>query len=347
MVVAAAIGMLVAVPLSTAVISHSGSSVSGPEGPGVGASSSSQPKAAPANCATGMDPEFIAYDPVNKYFYVGDDDQNHVSVYDKSCTLVTTIVLPKGAQPRGVVYDPSNNYVYVTNFTQSTQGVFVISGTVVKQKITNACFDETFAATVDPAAGYYTGGGAVVVTSLGNSMTCWIAGTPSTGTQRVYGSVGVGAQPLGIAYSSFGNALMVANAGSDTVTSIGASTGVIIDQSIPVGFGPYGILSPPDSLDTFVANYLGDNVSIITPMGVIGQITVGEEPVGLAFDQKNLHIFVTNYESDNLSVIDNSYVVSATIPMPAGCSPIGVAYNANVEKMDVSCFTSDQIYVES
>lgn len=312
-----------------------------------GISSTGAIRAGSYTCASGTNPEYVAYDPVNKYYYVSDVNSNNITVFKGTCTLVTTIVLGSGAVPRGVAFDPSNNYVYVAEV--GFNSVLEVSGTTVVQTITSGALDLPWGLAFDPAGGYYYGSSSIVVTNLGNGTISYI-GTPSpaTGTASVDYSQGVGYLPIAVAYSPLFNALMVVNQGSNNVTAIDATTGAIIDPSIAVGSEPQGIAFSPSTDQTYVTNVGSKNVSVIDPVGLeFGAIKVGKDPLAVAFDQSTLEMFVCNYGSNSISVISLSNAVVSTLYPGSGSEPAGLAYNSGDGKMDVVGWGSGLVYVKS
>jgi len=297
-------------------------------------------------CATGISPEYVAYDPVSKYFYVSNVGGGSISVYKGTCTLVTTITLPAGSVPRGSAYDPANNYIFVAD--ESLAQVYVLSGTTIIQTITSGTFDLPWGVAFDPAGGYLNGSASIIVTNVANNTIDFIASTPSTGTSAVIYTKGVGIDPIAVAYSPVYNALMVVNQGSDNVTSIDATSGAILDASIPVGLSPQGIAFDPATDLTYVTNEGGHNVTVISPTGTQwGSIKVGTNPIAIAFDQKNLDMYVCNFGSKSVYLISSANVVVKKIYLATGSDPAGLAYNVGSGKMDVVGWGSYLVYVEN
>jgi DNA-binding beta-propeller fold protein YncE len=342
LVVGVAILFFAVQPLSAA----SARAAASPGGVGISAGVSSPPTitASPKTCATGTNPEYVAYDPVNGYFYVSNVNGASVSVYKSTCTSVATITLPTHALPRGIAFDASDNYLFVAD--EYNSAVYVISGTSVIQTITSSLIQYPWGLTYDPSAGYYGFGGTIVVTDFYSDNVTWITDVPGTGLAAWF-NLPVGSGPIGVAYSPTFNALMVANTYSDNVTSINASTGVFIDQNIPVGSYPQGVAYDPATLETVVTNEGGSNVTLIDAYGnQFGSIKVGKDPIAVAWDQKDLEMFVCNYGSSTISVISGSKVVK-TIHPGTGSEPAGLAYNTGKNQMDVVGWGSDLVYAES
>ncbi len=131
----------------------------------------------------------------------------------------------------------------------------------------------------------------------------------------------VGVEPYGLNLVTVGGVtyVYVANTGSDTVTIINTSTGVI--DTVPVGVKPYYVAV--SGTKVYVTNSLTNDVSVIdaTTKTVVATIPVGTYPRSLAFHGTNL--FVANYGDVNygggnsvsvLNTVNNTNTV--TIPLP-------------------------------
>ena len=82
----------------------------------------------------------------------------------------------------------------------------------------------------------------------------------------------------------------------------------VVVATIPVGFGPKGVLFDPANGFVYVANYGSDTVSVIDGATdrLIANISVGSNPTSLAYDSSDGDIYVANSGSVNASVIDGT-----------------------------------------
>lgn len=331
--VAIAVGLLLTVPLNAA-----------------GSTIMANPQSlSESSCATGTYPEYVTYDPVNRYFYVDNVLGGSISVFKGTCTLVTTIALPTGATPRGNAYDASNNYIYVADNTLDQ--LYVISGTKVIQTIASQTEGgvQTLVApwgvAYDPAGGFLDGSGYIAVSnSEGSSVSFFATPAPSTAATLWTETLPVGSCPSNIAYVPFFNELVVANTCSDNVTAFGATVLNYLDSGIPVGKSPQGITWDPATERIYVGNTGGKNLTVISGISVVGSIKVGTEPIAVAFDQSNLHLYVANQVSGTVSVIGTTGKVSSTIVLPTGADPVGVAWDGANGHMLVTSFETSTVY---
>ncbi len=113
----------------------------------------------------------------------------------------------------------------------------------------------------------------------------------------------VGTSPFDIAYDSDNGKMYVADAGSNTVSVINASTHQII-ATIPVGVEPFGVAYDSGNKKVYVTNSDG-GVSVINASinKVVATISVGVEPFGVAYDSGHGRTYVANSGSNTVSVI--------------------------------------------
>lgn len=348
--VAIVVGLLLAIPLNAAAspVAPSPTSAGATAVPSAGAAASAKPVTW-TSCSAGDYPQYVTYDPVNRYFYVDNVEPGSISVYKGTCTLIYTISLPAYAQPRGNAYDPSNNYIYVAD-TYLNQ-LYVISGTKVIQTITSttyyglASLDGPWGVAYDPAGGFYGGSGTIVVTNnVGNTIALFATPAPATGSTLLFDVMPVGACPSGVVYDPFFNQVMVTNLCSDNVTAIDGTIFTVDAAGIPVGKDPQGIAYDPSTEDVYVANSGGKNVTVISDDTVVKSIKVGSGPIDVAFDQSNLHLYVVNYVSGTVSVIGLTNKVTSTITLPTDAEPVGVAWDGANGHVLVTDFFHDDVY---
>ena len=141
-------------------------------------------------------------------------------------------------------------------------------------------------------------------------------------------------------YGQSGPYAYVSNFDDDTVSVIDTANKDII-QTIAVGNGPKGVAVSPDGTRVYVANSLGDSVSVIsttvTPQSVTTTISVGDGPAGVAVHPDGSKVYVANSSGDTVSVIDTTTDgVVDTILFPATVGPHGVAVLPDGSKVYVS-----------
>jgi YVTN family beta-propeller protein len=98
--------------------------------------------------------------------------------------------------------------------------------------------------------------------------------------------------------------------------------------SILVGNYPWSIVYNSGNHNLYVANYLSNNVYVISDSGkILSKTNVGVNPIDLAYDSANGGIYVANQGSNSVSVINNvTNLVVANITV--GNMPSAVAYDS-------------------
>ena len=161
-------------------------------------------------------------------------------------------------------------------------------------------------------------------------ITNWSSDTVSvidTNTNSVIATISVGNEPFGVAVTSDGRRVYIANEFS--VSVIDAVTNAVI-TTIPIAAQPpaIGVAVTPDGRKAYVSNYLGNTVSVIdtTTNTVTGTITVSF-PFGLAVTPDGRKLYVTNLaDTNSVSVIETATdTVIATTPVGNRVGPLGVA----------------------
>ena len=116
------------------------------------------------------------------------------------------------------------------------------------------------------------------------------------------GTIAVGNNPIGVAYSPSNDRIYVANSGSNNVSVIDSTNTVV--ATIAVGNSPIGVAYSPSNNRIYVTNYTSNNVSVIDPTNtVVATIAVGNIPQGVAYSPSNDRIYVANYTSNNVSIL--------------------------------------------
>jgi len=231
---------------------------------------------------------------------------------------VSSVTIP---QTSGTV---NSTVVYVRSAAGASTGS--ISGNVL---ITSAgASDQTVAVTgmvnalpaVNTVANQTVNNGAPVAsvnfTGIGNTFT-WVNDTPGiglaaggTGDIASFTAVNTGSSPvvakITVTPSSSGYAY-VPNIASNNVSVINTATN-IVETTIPVGAGPYGVAETPDGSKIYVTNFNSATVSVIdaTTKTVIATIPVGASPLGIAMSPDGSRVYVANSYDYDVSVISTS-----------------------------------------
>jgi YVTN family beta-propeller protein len=210
-------------------------------------------------------------------------------------------------------YIPSNGDGNVTRVSTDDETIFAV-----------ACGDDPYGAAVTAQGDYL-----VVTRPSADSVT--LVRTSNFTTTGAQVDRAVGDDPRGVAIESRGYYAYVANYAADTVSEIYIPSFTVTD-TINVGDGPWGVAAIYDEADAtpkiYVANYLGDSISVITNDGVETISSVGNGPVGLSLTPDGAYLYVALKEDDAVAIIrtsDNTLLNTIS----TGDGPWGVAVGSD------------------
>lgn len=230
-----------------------------------------------------------------------------LSVVDTTAKLENSIFksVPVQANPVGVAVNPAGSRVYVTN----------------------------------------SGSNSVSVIETGKHTVVPVADPSNIGSTIPYIGLGIGKTPWGIAVSTSGDKVYVANSGDNSVSVIDAASNTVSKNNVPVGGKkPYGIAVNPKKPRLYVTNYDDNSVAVIDT-GNDSFLTLVNlngysfnKPYGIAVDPAGNYVYVVNKGDGatlgTVSVIDavNDKVIhSANV----GKGPTGVAVSPAGDKVYV------------
>ncbi len=225
--------------------------------------------------ASGPDPEQFDVSADGKLLFVANENSASMSIVDILRGVVTH-TLPVGEEPEGVKVSPNGKFVYVTSETDSTVTVIDVETARVIKTFKVGGRPRSVAFLADGSRAYVTGetAGSVTVVDavrhepikkiqigeigVSRPMTVIVSRNSKqayvstgrghkvfvldTATDKVSGSVEVGARPWGITLSPDGKKLYSANGPSNDVTEVDLAT-FTVTKHIKAGTGPWGIIA--------------------------------------------------------------------------------------------------------
>lgn len=214
----------------------------------------------------GVNPVSFAQLPNGTKLYIANQADNTVSVYDPDARAVTTTItqaMGLGPSPTFVLTSTDSSYVFVVN-----KGDGVTSGTLSIITASNDQVAATASLGIGPTFAYIDTflNRLYVVNTGGNSITVFDLASINLSNNPVLptlATVNVGSGPVGVTALPNGTKVYVANALSNDVTVISASSFGVL-KTIPVGGDPVWIASEPSSTKIYTANKGSGNISIIT-----------------------------------------------------------------------------------
>ena len=145
----------------------------------------------------------------------------------------------------------------------------------------------------------------------------------NTTNNSIVATVPVGSYPIGVAVTSNGTKVYVANyVNSGTVSVINTTTNNIT-ATVPVGNYPEGVAVTPDGSKVYVTNHNSNTVSVINTITntVTATVPVGRYPIGVAVTPDESKVYVTNQNGNDVSVI-NTTTNTVTATLPVGTYPV-------------------------
>jgi YVTN family beta-propeller protein len=285
--------------------------------------------AGPSACPVGSFPEVPAYDPVNHYLYVPDENSGNITVLKPNCHAVASIGLPIMAGPSAIVYDPADNMLYVTDSYLGS--VYVISGLSLKHTFPESKLHCPQAPFYDPAIG-----DVLVGSDCGSPQLTELNGTAIVGH---VGHAKIWSDPATGVYDPSSHRILVAYTNGANVTFYNASTFKISGKvSVGMNSDPVSIVYDPSNHLDYVACFSVDTVTVISSHGAgstKATIPVGGGPANVAYSPTSLEVYVANSGSANVSVIKGT-TLKATISLAAFARPEGLVYDAVTLKMYVT-----------
>lgn len=238
-----------------------------------------------------------------------------LSVVDTTAELAFSIIAQISLQagPVGVALNPAGSKVYVTN----------------------------------------SGSNSVSVIETGKHGIVPIADPTNVGNTRSYIDLGTGKVPWGIAVSTSGSKVYVANSGENSVSVIDAESNTVNKNIASVG-RPYGIAVNPIKPKLYVTNYNDNTVAVIDTDKELFLNTVNpgtysfNKPIGVAVAPAGAYVYVANQgngtTAGTVSVIDTA---TDTIihSVNVGKGPTGVAVNPTGDKVYVVNSTDNTVSV--
>lgn len=263
----------------------------------------------PFTVPTGFFPQGIGIDPLGRFVYTANSDDNSVSMFTVDAgTGVLTPTNPPAvstlaqvstgdeSSPLAVTVDPTGKFAYAVNEDNGTVSMFTIESNTGVLTPTSPTFVYTggipFGITIDPSGKF--------------------AYVPSN-------SAGAG---MGFGVSEYT---------IDPVTGVLSPTPAI---AVGAGSGPTSVAVDPSSKFAYVVNRQDNTVSMFTIDSSTGNLTAntpasiatGQEPFDVVVDPSGKFAYVTNENSDTISIytINANGTLTAAGSVAAGTTPLSM-----------------------
>lgn len=174
--------------------------------------------------------------------------------------------------------------------------------------------------------------------------------TPITGPQEIMErqSISLAARPRatphGIAVGP--NFIYVSNSGTDTVSEIDPTTG-LVRRAMKVGWGPGAVVLSPDGTRLYTADSLGSTVTAldVASGNIVKIIPARPNPVALAHNPTTQRLYVACQSDNSLLEIDTGALSVLNTPLAVGASPTGLALTPDGKAIWVALNGANQINI--
>jgi len=293
-------------------------------------------------------PRALAFNPVTHRLYAVDQDGNRVIVVDRKGSRSSIAV---GHAPNCLVVDSAVNRIYVANAGSGDASVIDgatdrvvktlpgeqhpyaigFNSTLHRAYVTNTYSNkvtmiDTAANSVEPLA---VGSKDYVETDSHRKRAFFIsyedpALTVLDAANAIHHEDLGLSHPWGLAVDGQRGIVYVTEISKDTLIAYHEEGGGT--DTVPTGEMPDAVVVDETANKIYVANYVGDSVTIVdgTTMKPVATVAAGHHPQALAVDSRRHRIFVANTHSNNATVIDGT-TNRAIGTIPAGTNPYAVA----------------------
>lgn len=247
-----------------------------------------------ATIAVGVNPDAMAFSPVNGFLYVTNSGSDNVTAINTT-SMQTVANITVGTTPENLIFNMTG-YLYVAN---AGSGNLTVVSNVSNAVVANVAVGGAPGAMAMDGSGYL-----YVANAPGNNVT-----VVSNDSAATVADIAVGTGPGAIAYNPSEGLVYVANVGSDNVTVISSATmttmpyisndfvstvsgvtgtnGVIsVNLSGPSALYSYGANGPVSLSYLFIGDYSsGGAVTGAAPYQSIGEMTSAVNPNGFGAQQ--------------------------------------------------------------
>lgn len=243
-------------------------------------------------------------------------------------TISSQLSLPSGVHPQGMCYNPANQCVYVANQLSGTISVFNSANQLLSEINLEPSFpglSSPVAIAVNTNTTSPTYGFTYVACSVENAVAVIDL------TLTVTTMIPVGTRPLDIAFNPINKYLYVVNLVDDNVSIIDAELLIPIAGSpIAVGNDPIGVGVNPVGGDVYIANSLGNNLTVMNAANaILATIPLpGLYPTSVVYNSGDQTMYAICTNSDTvhqLNVVTHQVISTVT----TGSKPYHSFFNSN------------------
>jgi YVTN family beta-propeller protein len=184
---------------------------------------------------------------------------------------------------------------------------------------------------------------AYITNSLSSTVTVF-----NSATNAFVTTIGVEALPSGVATSSDGKRIYVANSGSGSVSAIDGETNTLLTNIAGVALFPFGVALSPDDGTLYITDYSGHSVRTInTTTLTVGPsilLSPSTNPWGIVASPDGTKVYVVSIGSNKISVIStatNTVINEITVE----ATPHGITISPDGTRLYVSNTGANKVTV--
>jgi len=314
-------------------------------------------------------PVINSFDADPSAIYKGDFSRNVYLSWNVNTN--ENVVISSSVSGPGVVSGDSNQYPPIGSVTKSISRPQMLtlspvndqSNLMLRRNIVLSAFDvQPTTMNTSFGASYVLAAPNAGFVAATNTAQNQIAILDTLGYQTMGSTVATGKAPLGMAFSSDGSTIFVANSGDGTVSIVNVTaTGAMPPYSIAsggtltAGGSPQQVALSPDGMYLYVSVDNGTETagSLVvfkkngTTFKQFTSITIGKSPRGVAVAPSGAQIFVANFTDNTVSVIGVSNsgghsLVNTIANLQSG--PVGLAVTPDGGTLLVACSGSNTVF---
>ncbi|MCX5868721.1 MAG: bifunctional YncE family protein/alkaline phosphatase family protein [Proteobacteria bacterium] len=244
----------------------------------------------------------LAVDPAGTRLYASGGQSQKILVYDwQNAGLVINRVIPLRGFPGGLVLSPDGNTLYVAENLGNKVAVVDLTTDSIRAEIPAGSYPYWLTLSPDGGMLYVSNWGPP---ALWESSLVWMI---DTGSLDVVKMIEVGKNAEGMAVTSDGGELYVANSDTDDISVIDTVLGEVTETislrdapDLPMGIYPTHLSLSPDETRLYVSCSGENTVRVISRPGheLAGVIPAGWYPTATAVSPDNQSLYIVNAKGE-------------------------------------------------
>jgi YVTN family beta-propeller protein len=285
----------------------------------------------------GESPFAIGVNYLTNMIYVGNGNDNTVSVIDGNTHTKIGKDIPVGRNPYGIAVNVLTNLIYVSNDNSTVSVIDGNTHTKIGKDIPVGRDPYAIVVNIDTNKIY--------VSNSADKSISIIDGNTNT---KIGKDIPVGKLIERMDINERTNMIYVSNSADDSISIMDGNTTTKIGKDIPVGKGPFAIGVNERTNMIYVGNYFDNTVSVIdgnTNTKIGKDIPVGKGPYGIDVNTVTNRIYTINDKIGTVSVIDGNTNTKIGKDILVGRLPSGIVANLGTNAIYVTKYYDNSVSV--